>query len=131
MQTILSITGGSFRRNEDSYREYDGFIIETESQKIKIGISNGQSCCESWGYVASEDNTQEFVGAELIDVSVVDEALNKKIIDATEGSETYAMFVNVETSAGLLQFAVYNSHNGYYGHEGVLITNEGVHSESL
>ena len=27
-----------------------------------------------------------------------------------------AMFINVETTKGLLQFAAYNEHNGYYGH---------------
>ncbi len=32
-----------------------------------------------------------------------------------------AMFLTIKTSKGIFQFAVYNSHNGYYGHDGVLM----------
>ena len=32
------------------------------------------------------------------------------------------MFVNINTSNGALQFAAYNEHNGYYGHEAVVIS---------
>lgn len=33
-----------------------------------------------------------------------------------------AMFINVETTKGLLQFVAYNEHNGYYGHEVKLVS---------
>ena len=33
-----------------------------------------------------------------------------------------AMFINVETTNGLLQFVAYNEHNGYYGHEVKLVS---------
>ena len=33
-----------------------------------------------------------------------------------------AMFINVETTRGLLQFAAYNEHNGYYGHDVLLVS---------
>ena len=36
---------------------------------------------------------------------------NYSILDKEE-----VMFINIETSKGTLQFAVYNCHNGYYGH---------------
>lgn len=32
------------------------------------------------------------------------------------------MFINVETTNGLLQFVAYNEHNGYYGHEVKLVS---------
>lgn len=33
-----------------------------------------------------------------------------------------AMFINVETTKGLLQFVAYNEHNGYYGHDVLLVS---------
>ena len=42
-----------------------------------------------------------------------------------------AMFVNLETSEGLLQFVAYNAHNGYYGHEAVLVSKQLNHEERL
>lgn len=33
-----------------------------------------------------------------------------------------AMFINVETTKGLLQFVAYNEHNGYYVHEVKLVS---------
>lgn len=33
-----------------------------------------------------------------------------------------AMFINVETTKGLLQFVAYNEHNGYYEHEVKLVS---------
>ena len=33
------------------------------------------------------------------------------------------MFINVETTNGLLQFAAYNEHNAYYAHEVKLVLN--------
>jgi len=93
----------------------DGFIIRTElGPAVTILISNDQSCCENWGYVASEDDFEDFIGAELKDVSVVGSDL--KVVDVRDVSEGDMMFVNVETSEGMLQFALYNEHNGYYSH---------------
>jgi hypothetical protein len=117
MEKILSIVETSFERQEGSWSSsYDGYIITTDKQVVRMGITNGQSCCESWGYLMSEDDVQSFVGSDLHSIQVVDEALNKKSIEDIEGSGTYLMFINIETSNGLLQFVAYNSHNGYYGH---------------
>jgi len=98
---------------------YDGYLIITTEHKYHLLIDNGQSCCEDWGYFDSNDNFVDFVGAEINDVKVTDVALNAKKI-----SERFAygfdsggiQFVDFETSNGILQFAVYNEHNGYYGH---------------
>jgi hypothetical protein len=117
MEKILSIVETSFERQEGSWSDsYDGYIITTDKQVVRMGITNGQSCCESWGYLMSEDDVQSFVGSDLHSIQVVDEALNKKSIEDIEGSGTYLMFINIETSNGLLQFVAYNSHNGCYGH---------------
>jgi len=98
------------------WEKYDGYKITTNSRELYLLIDNGQSCCEDWGYF--ESNDEDFIyyeNSELLNVSVVDTALNKEyLVDGI--SESDAMFVNLETSKGVLQLAVYNSHNGYYGH---------------
>lgn len=123
MEKILSIKQvDSFKMEDKDWGCYDGFIITTSEQEIKMGIENGQSCCEDWGYLMSEDNVDEFIGADLIDIKVVDQALNTKAnIDVYDGG---IMFINIETSKGVLQFVAYNSHNGYYGHSAGVISKQ-------
>jgi hypothetical protein len=110
---------------------YDGFIITLEDDtQVKMGISNGQNCCELWGYIISEDSLERFIGAEYHGVEVVNEELETiSMRNIYEGS---CMFVNIKTSEGLLQFVAYNEHNGYYGHEAVVVEDgTTTHSESL
>jgi len=117
MEKIISIVETTFKQQEKDWCDYDGFLIHTDKQVIKLGISNGQSCCENWGYLMSEDDVQSFVGAELLSIKAVDVGVNEKCIDAGNGcDEGGAMFINLETSNGLLQFVAYNGHNGYYSH---------------
>lgn len=126
---ILEIKEGTF--DKGSWSGYDGFIITLyDGTQVCLGISNGQSCCENWGYLMSEDSLEEFIGAEYIGVEVVDSALSHvKMRDMYEGS---CMFVNISTSNGLLQFVAYNEHNGYYGHSAVVVVDGTVqHSEIL
>lgn len=122
MEKILEIKEQSF--NLGKYSDYDGYVIITDKQEIKFGISNSQSCCEHWGYFSSEDDFKEFVGADLIDIETVDTVLNIGKLKDEEVDVDDCMFINVKTSNGLLQFAVYNSHNGYYGHDIKLISNQ-------
>lgn len=126
MEKILKIEEGSF-----STGNYDGFVITTDKQVIQLGISNGQSCCESWGYFMSQDDFADFIGAELIGVSVTDDLLNVKQLSEIESEDCYTMFVNINTSKGVLQFIAYNSHNGYYGHTARVISNQLKHNEVL
>lgn len=130
METILNIAEVSNIEIE-RWDHADGFEILTTNQKILLVISNGQSCCESWGYFMSQDDFTEFLGAELLSVKVVDEALHVKQIEELESDDTYVMFVNIETSIGLLQFVAHNSHNGYYGHTAYVVSKQLTHSETL
>ena len=116
---------------EGSWSGYDGYrIVCDDGKDIKMGISNGQSCCENWGYLTSEDDLQQYVGAELLGVKVVDEALN--VSTCPEVYEGGITFINVETSKGMFQFVAYNEHNGYYSHDCVLIENGvKIHKECL
>lgn len=128
MEKILSITNTNFKLKND-WDTYEGYIIVTDQQEIKVGISNDQCCCEEWGELMSEDDLDQFVGASLIKVYVTDVAL--KSYDFDTSYEGDAMFVNFETDKGLFQFVAYNIHNGYYGHDAVLITKDEHYTKTL
>ncbi|MBK6546417.1 MAG: hypothetical protein IPG12_14265 [Saprospiraceae bacterium] len=133
MEKILRIEETTFKKTKDDWQSFDGFQIITDLQTIKIGISNDRSCCESFGCIITNDETKEFIGAELKSLAIVDTALknNKKIKELEYLYCGGAMFVNLETSEGLLQFVAYNAHNGYYGHEAVLLSKQLNHEEQL
>jgi hypothetical protein len=122
--TFTARTDGPFK---DFDQDCDGYEIITDQQKIQIGVSNDQNCCERWGYMVSEDSIQDFIGAELLGIEVVDTARN---VTKWEEKNPYGldsgdvMFVNVNTNRGTFQIAVYNSHNGYYGHTGYVISKQ-------
>jgi hypothetical protein len=115
IQSIREVT--SVHLPEKKYGTYDGYEIVTDDQTVLVLIYNGQSCCENWGYMSSEDNLAEFVGADLLSVELTDTALKTWQLDGYPLDVGAAQFVNVNTSKGLLQFVVYNEHNGYYGHD--------------
>ena len=134
-EKILSINEDSWKESENNCVNYDGYIITTERQIIKIGIYNGQCCCEDWGYFMSEDNFVDFIGAYLTNITTTDTELNtedfNKEMEGICMEECSTMFVNFETSNGTLQFVAYNSHNGYYGHDAKIISNQLNGSETL
>lgn len=95
---------------------WEGFHVETNLRTIKVCINNDQCCCESWGHLASEDDLLSFVGAKLLGVESVDSALNTKTDPGYIGEGTTYFVKNFLTDRGKLQLAVYDAHNGYYGH---------------
>lgn len=56
-----------------------------------------------------------------------------KTDEKTDGGlyEGEAMFINFETSKGTLQFTLYNSHNGYYGHTAKVISKRPGNTEII
>lgn len=134
MEKILEIKEWSGCLPNKLWGGNDGYQIVTDKQVITVAISNSQDCCENWGYLMSQDNLQDFIDAELLEVKVVDTALNSHVKDFLKEdyvSESSCMFVNFETSAGTLQFTAYNEHNGYYGHEAFVISNQIEYSTDL
>lgn len=123
---------------KEGYYSYSGFLIRTDKQEIKLLIDNDQYCCEHHGYFMSEDDLQPFVGSQLLELSVTDTALKTHLMKERGLDETSpyvyeggVMFVNISTSNGLLQFVAYNEHNGYYGHEAKVISNQLNHNITL
>lgn len=135
METILKIEElKDVRLEKERWGTYDGFAVSTDKQVIKLLIDNGQDCCEQWGYFMSEDDFEKFVGAELIEISITDTALNtKKYNEQIEYGldDGGVMFVNINTTKGLLQFTAFNAHNGYYGHKAIVISEQLNHEEYL
>lgn len=111
----------------------DGYRITTDQQEILALIGNGQNCCEEWGYLLTESETDKFIGANLLSIDLTGTNRVKETIDALEDAANYgdALFVDFATSEGVLQFAAYNSHNGYYGHRVYLGSNQINHTDYL
>jgi hypothetical protein len=104
----------------------DGYKVTTSEHAFHVLIDNGQSCCEGWGYISSDDNLAPFIGAELREVNLTDTALNTKKVEETAeyGFDGGGIqFVDFVTDRGTFQLAVYNGHNGYYGH-GILVAKD-------
>ena len=113
---------------------YDGYRIKTDKHEFNILIDNGQCCCESWGYFYLNDDEQEFVGSELLEVNLTDKALNKQKVEESDYYDDCGgiQFVDFVTDKGVLQFAVYNAHNGYYGHPIIFAKDEEIfHQDTL
>lgn len=91
-------------------RSVDGYCIITNNNLYFILINNFQQCCENYGIITSNDDLTYYEGSEFKSIETIDEPFDKN------NYERNAMFVNIETSKGLLQFNIYNTHNGYYGH---------------
>ena len=116
-----------FQPFEGEYKGMEGYKIVTDKQEIFILINNSQQCCEEWGYEAcsekgileTQDDLDDYIGAEILDIEIVDteKDIYKSLTDRVyRFYSSNAEFVNIKTSKGKLQFAVYNAHNGYYGH---------------
>lgn len=135
-ETITAINEiHDWKQNDDDYDwlKFDGYEIATDQQHILLLITGDQQCCESFGYLLTEDDPSKFIGATLLGVDRIDMARNEKTVflrralgweDYYDLDEGDAMFVNVKTDRGTLQFVAYNAHNGYYGHEVRIISRD-------
>lgn len=111
----------------------DGYKVATDSDTYFVLIENGQSCCESWGYLTSEDDLGYFIGAELKNVVLTDTALNQERVEKSDyyDDDGGIQFVDFVTDRGTFQLAVYNAHNGYYGHSILVLKNDTILLEDV
>ena len=122
-----------------SARMEEGYQIVTNRQTITLAIDADGQCCETFGYLLSEDEFEKFIGAELRGISLTDSELNSVQLERELASQSFSdgpdsvelMFVNIETDRGVLQFVAYNGHNGYYGHQARVSSQQLTHSEKL
>ena len=80
----------------------------------------------------TNDSIKDFKGAELLSVELTGTDLTTKEL-SEHGTSDYAnlMFVTLKTNVGILQFVAYNEHNGYYGHDAVIVSEQLTYSETL
>lgn len=125
-EKIIKIEEGTFKKNKDVNDTFDGYLVITNKQTIKVGISMAVSCCENPGYFWSIEDVNYFVGANLQSIEIVDKELHKEYFDKeTDGlRDGGTMFVNFNTSKGILQFTAYNDQNGYYGHDAIVMSEQ-------
>lgn len=93
-----------------------GYIISTESRTITISAESGAingSCCEDFGDITTDDDINEFIGCDLLSIFTSNTIESEKVND---DRYLYSAFIVFNTNNGPLQFTVYNTHNGYYGH---------------
>lgn len=134
MEQILKIEDYQEGERWDSA---SGYVITTNKQVIKLLIDDVQQCCENFGYFMSEDDFSDFIGAELLDIKVTETELKEGLLEKHDLDindrwfEGGVMFVDLVTSKGTLQFVAYNEHNGYYGHEAKVISEQLKHEEYL
>lgn len=114
----------------------EGFEVVTETDTHFVGIDNDQNCCEEWGYLITEDEPEEFVGAELLEVRYTYDTNGELFTRAIEEIPSLdcggVYFVTFVTSRGDFQIAAYNAHNGYYGHAVAYLKNgKQLHGETV
>lgn len=106
--------------------EMEGYQVRTTEHVYQVLISNERECCEYSGYFATEDPLIDFVGAVLDHIAVTD--VGRETLVLTDALKTLQdkdldidpnqiQFVTFYTNHGIFQLAVYNYHNGYYGHD--------------
>lgn len=81
-------------------------------------------------FLETPDNTDKFIGAKVVKVEDICIGLTA---DETgygfdKGSESQ---LKITTDKGTLQYAVYNSHNGYYSHSTFIQVFENIEKSSL
>jgi hypothetical protein len=96
----------------------DDVLRITFADGYELHISDeGQSCCES-RYMTTDDVLDEYVGAVLISVSVLDAPNIEPLPDESgdvSTDEHEVQFLRITTSKGDVTFATHNEHSGYYG----------------
>ena len=130
MEKILTIKEISeFKLNEVNNAEYTGYFIETDKTEIFLLVEDGTHCCENFGFMTTENDINEFIGEEIQsefkitalrgdeEYDTVVKAFKDFNADGYYSDVTEAIFLEFMSKDKTLQFAVYNTHNGYYGHD--------------
>lgn len=101
-------------------------IVETDTCCYIAEIDSSPNCCEVYGgYIICEDDVTDFIGSSLLRITLTDTALSAYIVREINSIQNghgscdlhNIQFINFETTKGVLQYVVYNCHNGYYGHD--------------
>jgi hypothetical protein len=109
--TILSIYS-DYVLKLSKYNTLEGLKIVTDKGDIILVMDQYSQCCENFGadFLETPDDITKYIGAKLVSVEDTnDYVLN----DSAYSNETQ---LKITTTKGVLQYAVYNEHYGYYSH---------------
>jgi hypothetical protein len=109
--TILSIDS-DYVLDRSEYEHLDGLKIITDRGDIVLVIDNESSYCEIFGgdFLETPDDITKYIGATLLSVADT----NDYSLNSSEFSNETQL--KIITTKGILQYAVYNEHNGWYSH---------------
>jgi hypothetical protein len=109
--TIVAIDS-AYATNQHKYTTLDGLKITTDKGDIILVMDQESQCCEHFGanFLETPDDITKYIGAKLLSVEDTTDSL---LYDSEYSNETQLKIV---TTKGVLQYAVYNDHNGYYSH---------------
>lgn len=95
--------GQTFNKIEVMFEDYSYLLVK---------FNTDRQCCEDFGYMFSHDLSvlKDYIGANLEYVEFIDGD------DLIAGTDEQTVYINFITSKGKFDLTVYNSHNGYYGH---------------
>lgn len=90
-----------------------GLKITTTNGDIKLLIEDSQHCCEEYGYkfLETTDNIESFINSKILNIDIVDIGFCND-----ENNDEDETQIKIKTSKGIIQYAVYNIHNGFYAH---------------
>ena len=125
IQSIESFENLKLMPDSRPWIKFDGYKITCmDGHSYHLGIENRQDCCERFGYLSSEDDLDEFLGATILDATRTDTSLCTKKLKDNELSTDDCLFITFKTDRGDFQLVVYNQHNGYYGHNVAFVSGD-------
>ena len=109
----------------DEEIEYKGLIIETDKGSIKLVIDNRRQCCENSGalFFDTPDDVSRFIGAFILEIETIDIEREGYMDNETQ--------LRIITSKGVIQYAIYNKHNGHYAHATIIQVFDSIKHSSL
>lgn len=110
-----------------NHYSFDGYKLTTSNSTILVLIDSHHQCCEYFGYICTDDNPNQFIGKTLTEIRTTDTDLRNEIIKELDLIDhmTGIQFVTFIFADGAqFQLAVFNEHNGYYGHDIKVIIND-------
>ena len=105
------------------FEDYQGYVITTTQQVIRVLISRFRGCCEEFDVdIILPGELTDIASNALTDINslIGQHVTNVKWAYTKHNSTTvYDRFeacVEVHTSIGLVKLIAWNEHNGYYSH---------------
>ena len=110
-------------------RMWEGYTFELSdsSKSITCKLSNYKNCCEIFGITTTPSNLTTFVGAKYISITVE----RKTPLSYTYDHDTIIAEITILTDCGTIKIELWNSHNGYYPHDYIVISEHGLEEGSI